>query len=184
MPNQSEYKVRILNESNITPELDSSIKESLIICYPHRTEQFSHCRWLNNNTPDFTTILEHNGKVVAHIATIERMITVGVAPVRVAAVGNVGVIPEHRGKRLCGMAIKAAMAEAKFRRYDAGLLFCQKHVARVYAHNGWIEMPDMPVTYLENNKPVQLQSDRFVMFYPLNLSEFPQGPADLNGPRW
>lgn len=184
MPNQSEYKVRILNESKITPDLDSSIRQSLIECYPHRSEEFSHCRWLDNNTPDFTTIVEHGGKVVAHIATIERMITVGVAPVRVAAVGNVGVISEYRGKRLCGMAIKAAMAEAKYRGYDAGLLFCQKRVMRVYTYNGWIEIPDMPVTYLENNKPVQLPSNRFVMFFPLNLSEFPTGPADLNGPRW
>ena len=184
MSNQNEYTVRILNESDITPELDSAIKELLVVCFPHRTDDFSRCRWLNNNTPDFTTVVEHDGKVVANIATIERMITVGAAAIRVAGVGNVGVGPQHRGKGLCNMAIKTAMAEANRRGYDTGLLFCQKHVIDIYARNGWSEIPDMPITYLENNKPVQFTADRLKMFFPLNLSEFPQGPANLNGPRW
>jgi predicted N-acetyltransferase YhbS len=184
MPNQSEYTVRILNESDITAEVDSAIRQLLTGCFPHRTEEFSHCRWLNNNTPDFTAIIADNGKVLTHVATVERMITVGAATVRVAAIAIVGVAPEYRDRGLCSKALKAAMAEAKCRSYDAGLLFCQQHVAGLYTRNGWIEIHDIPVAYLENNKPVQLPSDRFVMFFPLNLSEFPQGPTDLNGPRW
>ena len=62
MPNQNEYTVRILNESDITAEIDASIRQLLIACFPHRSEEFSHCRWLDNNTPDFTTIVEHGGK--------------------------------------------------------------------------------------------------------------------------
>ena len=174
----------MLNESDITVELNTAIRQLLRACFPHRIEEYSHCRWFNNNTPDFTTIIADNNKVIAHVATIERMITVGAAAVRVAAVGNVGVGPQHRGKGLCDMAIKTAMAEAKRRGYDTGLLFCQKHVIDIYARNGWSEIPDMPVTYLENNKPVQFTADRLKMFFPLNLSEFPQGPANLNGPRW
>jgi predicted N-acetyltransferase YhbS len=184
MPNKSEYTVRILNESDITAEVDSGIRQLLTECFPHHTEVFSHCRRLNNNTPDFTTIIIDNGKVIAHIAIIERMITVGAAAVRVAAVATVSVASEYRGRGLCSKALKAAMAEAKYRNYDAGLLFCQQHVADLYTRSGWIEILDMPVAYLENNRPVQLPSDRFAMFFPLNLSEFPQGPADLNGPRW
>jgi hypothetical protein len=76
------------------------------------------------------------------------------------------------------------MKEAKCRNYDAGLLFCQQRVASLYVRNGWIEIPEVPVAYLDNNEPVQLPANRFVMFFPLGLSEFPQGPADLNGPRW
>jgi len=174
----------MLNESDITVELNTAIRQLLRACFPHRIEEYSHCRWFNNNTPDFTTIIADNNKVIAHVATIERMITVGAAAVRIAAVANVGVAPKYRGRGLCSKAIKAAMAEAKCRNYDAGLLFCQQHTAGLYARNGWIEIPGMQVTFMKNNKPTKLPSDRSVMFFPINLSEFPQGPADLNGPRW
>ena len=184
MPNRNEYIITILNESDITAELDTAIRQLLRACFPHRTEEYSHCRWLNNNTPDFTTIIADKNKVIAHVATIERMITVGTTVVRVAAVANVCVADEYRGKGLCSKVLKTAMAEAKCRNYDAGLLFCQQHVAGFYARNGWIEIPDMQVAYMENNKTVQLPENRFAMFFPINLSEFPQGPADLNGPRW
>ena len=91
MPNRNEYNITILNESDITAELDTAIRQLLTVCFPHRTEEYSYCRWLNNNTPDFTTIVTDNGKTIAHVAIIERMIIVGAAAVRVAAIGKARV---------------------------------------------------------------------------------------------
>lgn len=184
MSNQSEYTSRALNESDIAAELDSQIKEVLVSCFAHRKKEFSKCRWLNNNMPDFTSIVEYQGRVIGHAAVIERMITASDVTVRAAGIANVGVIPGYRSKGIVDIVLKAAMDEMKHRNFDIGLLFCQSRIKYVYLRNGWTDLPEMSVECLVNGQPGHLPADRHKMFLPLNMTEIPGESLDLNGPRW
>ncbi len=115
--------VRIIDECDIAPELDSAIRESLAICFPHRSEEFSRSRTIRNNVPSYTAVISDGEKALCQVAVMDRMIRVGDGQVHVAGVANVFVMPEQRGKGLCDMALEAAMAEAKKRGFDFGFSF-------------------------------------------------------------
>ena len=185
MSKQSEYMARVLNESDITIEIDRRIREVLIECFAHRIDEFGKCRWLNGNVPDFTVVAECRGKVVGHTAAIEKMITTGGKSVRTCGIANVCVTAEHRGKGVVDIILKAAMDEAREREYDIGLLFCQDHVKNIYVRTGWADLLGVRVEYLENGMHVFIPAGRHKMLYWLKISDLERrGKINLNGTRW
>ena len=181
---QSHSDIRILNEPDITPDLDGRIRHTLTLCFPHRTEEFKHHRWLNHNCPNFTVVIDRYHTIVAHVAVIERMITAGPSQLHVAAVGLVAVHPDHRGQGLSTQVLKLAMYEAERRNFDMGLLFCTKEVKPVYEKNGWKQIHDNHFTCTENGMHSHFPNERLRMYFPLHMTEFPQGHVHLDGPRW
>jgi predicted GNAT family N-acyltransferase len=185
MSRQNEYTVTVLNESDISAEIDEDIRQILIKSFAHRTKEFGKRRWLNGNVPDFTAIAHCHGKVVAHAAAIDRIITADDKSVRTCGIANVCVAENHRGKGVVDIILKAVSDEATRRRYDIGLLFCQDHVKNIYMRNGWVDMPNVSVEYIENGRHVCMGLDRHKMFCWLEISGLGKtGRIDLNGTRW
>ena len=185
MSRQNEYTVTVLSESDISAELDEDIRQVLIKSFAHRIKEFEKRRWLNGNVPDFTVIADCQGKIVAHAAAIDRIITAGDKSVRACGIANVCVAENHRGKRVVDIILKAVVDEARRRGYDIGLLFCQDHVKNIYVRNGWVDMPKVPVEYVENGKHVCIGPDRHKMFCWLKISGLGKvGKIDLSGTRW
>ncbi len=176
--------VRIIDECDITPELDAAIRKSLAICFPHRYEEFSRSRAIRNNIPSYTAVISDGEQALCQVAVMDRTISVGGEQVHVAGIANVFVMPEHRGKGLCDMALEAAMAEAKKRGFDFGLLFTHSPTNRIYARNEWVEIKNRKFVRVENGEEAVFSAERIKMYYPLKSEDFPAGDVHLQGDRW
>ena len=176
--------LRILNESDITPDIDGRIRHTLTLCFPHRADNFKTHRWLDHNSPDFTVVVDRYYTIVAHLAVIERMITVGPSQLRIAGIALVSVHPHHRSQGLSTQILRYALHEAERRNYDMGMLFCQEKVKHVYERHGWREIKDRNFTHIDNGHWNPLPADRLRMYFPLHMEEFPDGDVNLDGGRW
>lgn len=177
-------KTYIIDESNVTPELDESIKMTLTLCFPHRKDTFSKVRKWRGNTPLFNVIVEDTERVCGHVAVVDRTIRIANTKVRVAAVGMVAVAPLYRGRHLIDNALTAAMDEAKKRSFDFGFLFTHRPTKKIYERNNWIDLPQRKVTRIENDREIQLPPENVRMYFPLCKTDFPKGPIHLLGDKW
>lgn len=176
----------IIDEVNMTKELDESIKSSLCLCFPSDIDAFSNTRAWHGSSPLYSVAInDENNVVLAHIGVVDRTISVGDTSVRVAGVQNVLVIPSERGKGHVDKVIKMAMAEAGVRNFDAGLLFCVPELEKVYARAGFIKIPDVEFTRIdENNNVLPIPGKNIAMYYPLKIKSFPKGNIFLCGNDW
>jgi GNAT superfamily N-acetyltransferase len=122
--------------------------------------------------------------VVAHTGVVDRTITVGGTPLRVAGVQNVFVLPEFRGQGLSAKVLQTAMAEAGRRVFDCGLLFCVPQLEKVYAPHGWQGLGWREVIRVQEGRETSIPDKNIAMFYPLRVAVFPKGLVHLQGNDW
>jgi len=123
--------------------------------------------------------------VHGHLGIIDTTILIGRHSYKVAAVHNVCVLPQYRGKGFVSKIMHAAMKEASCRNYDFGMLFCKKHIACIYEKAGWNFLPENTVKCLMNDGSVgTIGADEEFMFYPLKVEVLPAGEIDLCGRPW
>jgi GNAT superfamily N-acetyltransferase len=184
----------VINEPDISAELDSSIRDTLVVCFPadreyYRNQSWWHCvpvyRVLARDREDF---------IVAHTAVVERVITCGQsAKVRVAGIQSFCVLPKYRGTGLSDELMSVAMQEAGRRGFDAGLLFCLPQLEPVYGRMGWSRLD--AVVYMDDVQAgkTPIPTKNITMFYPLLApafrrgyltTPFPAGDIDLAGTDW
>ena len=174
----------VIDECDIDEHLDEAIRDTLILCFPHRTETFSRARRWRGNTPLFNVVVRDGEIVCGYLAVVDRTIQVGDKDVRVAAVGLVGVAPAFRRRRLIDSALAAAMKEALRRRFPFGLLFTHRPTNRIYARNGWLELRARQALYVEAGKEIETPPENVMMYYPLKEKDFPPGNIHLLGDKW
>ncbi|AQT67400.1 putative acetyltransferase involved in intracellular survival [Anaerohalosphaera lusitana] len=174
----------ILNEDRIDRDLDTAIRELLSRCFPHRKPLFSRSRILGDNTPAFTVVILAGTLPIAHLAAVDRTITAGGEPFRVAGIANVCVDSPFRKQGLAGRMLDTAMQHAMKLGFDFGMLFCQGHVVNTYLRNGWQDIPPAPITYIDHGTKKQIPPNRHRLYYPLNKTTFPPGPINLQTNRW
>ncbi len=178
-------KTTVIDETEMSPELDQSIRDGLCVCFSPDVEVFSKTRTWHGSAPAWSVVMEMDGKVVAHVGIVDRKIRVGDRFLRVAGIQNVFVLPEERGKGLCDAVMDTAMVEAAKRRFDAGLLFCVPELEKVYARVGWKLMPKEDVVRIDDNGAEQkLPAKNIAMFFPLKVKKFPPGTIHLRGNDW
>jgi hypothetical protein len=165
---------RIVDEREMTPELDARIRDGLCICFPKDRSTFCHRRSWHGSSPAFCAILDDAGGLVAHAGVVDRTIRIGDSPARAAGIMNVFVLPSHRGLRLSDIVTSAAMAEAARRGFDLGLLFCTRPLATIYARTGWIAL-DNPVIRIEAGAEFPLPEGNISMFLPLRRQTISTG---------
>jgi hypothetical protein len=98
-------KPQVVQESEITPAQDASIRSGLCLCFPPDREVFSRTRAWHGSRPTWSVLVEQEGLVVAHAGMVERGILVGRERVAIAGVQNAFVLPEHRGLVPCQVVI-------------------------------------------------------------------------------
>ena len=174
----------IVDESDVTPKLDESIRMTLTLCFPHRKDTFVTERRWRGNEPLFNAIVEDGETVCGYVAVVDRTIRIGDRNVRVAGVGMVAVAPLWRGRRLIDNALTEAMEEAKKRSFDFGFLFTHRPTNKIYDRNGWIDLGQRKVIRIEDGQEMELPFENLRMYYPLGLKDFPQGTIHLLGDKW
>lgn len=176
----------VIDESDISDELDIAIRKGLVECFPPDAEYFSRQSWWHARPAWRVLVVGDDGKVIGHVAVVVRTVSVGPGrvPVRSAGIQSFFVRPEYRGKGLSDKIMAQAMAEAKRRQLDAGLLFCVPKYEPVYGRMGWTRIDANVLMRNEEGKVVPIPGKNIAMVYPLNEKDFPIGQVDLEGPDW
>ena len=178
-------KERIVPEAQVEPDLDARIKEGLCVCFPPDAEVFSKTRCWHGSGPAWSVLIEHDGKVIAHVGIVDRTIRLDGEPVRVAGVQNVFVRPEHRGRRLSAQVLNAAMTHAHELRFDCGLLFCGNQTEKIYSRCGWRTLAvDQILRADESGGETPWALEGLVMFFPLRRKDLHAGRISLQGQEW
>jgi GNAT superfamily N-acetyltransferase len=177
----------VINEQDVSPELDKAIRETLVICFPADCEYFGHQSWWHC-VPIYRVLgRDDKGSVAAHVAVVERTVIVGhnLSKVRVAGIQSCCVLPGYRGTGLSDKMMSIAMAEADERGFDAGLLYCLDRFETVYGRMGWHKL-NAAAVYVADDKggKTLIPAKNITMFYPLKAKQFPAGDIDLAGTDW
>jgi predicted N-acetyltransferase YhbS len=177
-------KVLLVDEAQMPRRLDEKIRAGMCLCFPSDVAVFSKTRAWHGSVPEYCVVLDQPNEVVAHVAIVNRTVTVGGMPLRVAGIQSVFVLPAYRGQGLSDQVLKAAMAEAACRKFDYGLLFCLPPLAKIYARCGWQEVGAREVIRMEDSCEMPLPEKNVTMYYPLRDAAFPEGLLHLCGNDW
>ena len=176
----------VLNEEDISPELDRAIRQMLVVCFPADREYFKRQSWWHC-VPVYRVLGKNNkGSIVAHTAVVERIVIIGsnLSKVRVAGIQGFCVLQDYRGTDLSKKMMSVAMEEGSRRGFDGGLLFCRRPLEKVYGGMGWSKI-DAAVYMTEEKKGKTLIPARNItMFYPLTVMQLPADEIDLAGTDW
>jgi GNAT superfamily N-acetyltransferase len=176
----------VIDEQDISPELDKSIRKMLAVCFPHNREYYQRQSWWHC-VPIFRVIGRYDtSSIVAHAAVVERVVIVGHESLKVRVVGiqSFCVLPEYRGRGFSDKMMSTAMAEASRRGFDAGLLFCLDEIEPIYRRMGWSKLEAAVYMTDDKNSKTSIPAKNITMFYPLKAKQFPAGDIDLAGPDW
>ncbi|MBN1435922.1 MAG: GNAT family N-acetyltransferase [Sedimentisphaerales bacterium] len=185
MASESALDLCLVAEEAVSDEQDAMIRDCLVECFPDDRQIFRRTRnW--HTEPIYRVLgLDGEGVVQGHIAVVEQTITVGGESLAVAGVQSVAVRLGYRGRRIADDLLKAAMAEAKRRDLDVGLLFCREELMKVYERCGWLWLgPRLTLMLDEHGSEVEIPEKNVVMYYPLGVVEFPTGDINLCGRDW
>jgi predicted N-acetyltransferase YhbS len=177
----------IINNGDISPDTDRKIREGLAESFPKDAAHYSRDRVWHSEPAWVALALTNDNRIAAHIAVVERTVTVvkpGIA-VKIAGPGGVFVRPQWRKTGLSDHIMKHTLEEAKKRGCDGGLLFCKEVLAdKVYSRMGWQKVTD--TTFMEDTdgRKVPRPDKDITMSIPLIIDMFPAGDIDLNGPDW
>ena len=176
----------VINEEDISSQLDKAIREMLVVCFPADIEHFRRLSWWRSIAAYRVLGKNDKGSIVSHTALVERNIIVGSAlkKMRVVGIQSFCVLPDYRGTDLSNKMMSVVLEEGSKRGFDAGLLFCREQLLKVYGHMGWRKL-DAAVYMTDNTEGKTLIPSRNItMFYPLNARQLPTGDIDLAGADW
>ena len=185
--NSIEFTIKVVQNSAVSPDLDHKIREGLVECYPKDTDHFSHQRSWHSEPEWIVCACIPDGSVAAHVAMVERVVTVGDDRVWVKVAGPQGVFvrPLWRKKGLIDLIMDTAKKESEKRGVEAGLLFCLPALEdKVYGRMGWIKLDARVYMHDNSGVKVPIDSKNITMALPIHIEEFPRGDIDLNGPDW
>jgi GNAT superfamily N-acetyltransferase len=176
----------VINEEDISSQLDKAIREMLVVCFPAVREYYQRQSFWHS--PAVYRVIGKNdkGSIVAHTAIVEREVIIGLSlsKVRVAGIQSFCVLQDYRSMGFSNRMMSAAMDEGNRRGFDAGLLFCRERLEKVYGGMGWRKLDaDVYMTDDKNGKTL-IPSRNITMFYPLNARQLPAGDIDLAGNDW
>ena len=176
--------LQVIDEAHIGPELDAAVRRLLCECFPPDAEAFSLRRAWNDVRPAFSVLGRHGDQVVGQVGIIERQITCGGVPVRVAGIQSLAVAPDWRRSGLSQRLITAAMDEARRRGVPFGLLFCVPALEGFYARLGWRRIERAVTMRDAAGRSVPLTAKNVSMELALAGDPLPPGQIDLEGRDW
>jgi predicted N-acetyltransferase YhbS len=177
-------ETKVLLNDQVTPEIDSAIRRTLIVAFPHEADHFAKSRTLYENQPYITSVIMDGSVAAAHTALIKRTISIGKNLYKCAGIANVAVLPNYRGQKMGRHALKAILTDAAVKDFDFALLFAKEPLRKYYAKSGFWPVPQPTVKYFLKGKETTLPGSRAIMYYPLSIKDFPTGNIHLRGTRW
>ena len=183
----NDLAISIIQNNDVTPDLDRELRGALVECYPEDRDFFSRCRSWHSEPEWIVCAFTPDGTVAALTAVIGRTVTVGrdAIPVTIAGLQSVFVRTAWRKTRLSERIMDAVLDEAGNRNLDAGLLFCLPVLCeKVYGRMGWRKLAANVYMADTSGAVVPLPEKNIAMTYLLALKEFPEGDIDLQGSDW
>jgi len=86
--------------------------------------------------PEHSFIIKVDGKIVSHVSIIEKYMRIGSAVVKVAGIGDVYTLPDHRKKNFTRMLMDDALAYMREHHYPLSMLY---GIQDFYHKFGYIE---------------------------------------------
>jgi len=177
--------LKIVNEADVTPELNQAILALLRTAFSAGATDFAETRAWHGSAPAWSVLLYDAERMVAHVGIVERVVRVGAEQAGVAGIQNVAVAPDQRGKGLCDKVMNAAMSEAFQLGRDFGLLYCLPVLEKVYQRCNWITLPGRTIICVdEHGREVPIPAKNIAMYHPLQRRAFPDGDIHLQGNDW
>lgn len=178
-------KVEIVEESAMPFDLDAKIRRTLVACFPKDAQHFTQSRDWHGSRAAFSVVATDDAdEAMGNIGVVDRTITVGGTPLRVAGLQNVCVAPTHRKTGLIDRLMAVAIRESERRGFDMGLLFCGEPLRKVYRRFGWKDVADRATTRIDDGVEVPLPDYDNVMVYPMKIRALPLGDLHLRGNDW
>ena len=176
--------IELVEESNLSPDLDRAIRDLLCLCFPPDVPVFSQTRYWHGTAPEYSFFRREAGLVTGHVGIVRRTIRIGSRQVTIAGVQNLAVSPDRRQTGLGALLMIRALNEARRRGIDFGLLFCVPGLARFYTSLGWQIQNRLFFWADENGGRVPIPEKNIGMALNLGPDPFPAGDVDLQGRDW
>lgn len=179
-------KPTIVDEREMSLELDGAIRAALCLSFPADAAVFRQTRRWHGSGPSYSVILQEapKGEVIAHVGVVDRRVRFGGAEARAAGIQNVLVVPAYRGKHFSDSVMLAAEVEAVRRGFDCGLLFCDPKLAGLYARMGWLPFVNDIVRIDDDGIEKPIPGKSIGMFLPIRWPRVPPGVIHLGGNDW
>jgi len=182
-------KIEIFNENEISSELDRKIRKGLCTSFPQYADHFGETRSWHGVYPVSSVVGfsdDENSRVIAHVGIVQRQILVNRNnKLVIFGIQNVFIHPDHRGSGLLGSLLNMVVEYVEDGSFDCGLLFCIPELERVYNRFSWKKINNPRIVKVdENDKEELIPEKNIAMFYPLRLTEFPEGDVNLQGNDW
>ena len=182
----NDIKISVIDEKQISEDLDLAIRDGLVECFPPDVKCFSKQSWWHSRPQWRVLAQDKKGHIVGHIAIVVRNVLVGhkEATVKVAGIQSVFVCPEMQGTGLSDMIMKRAMQRADEQDIEAGFLFCVSRFEKTYSRMGWRKIDAGILMVNEQGQTVPILGKNIAMIYPLKRNDFPAGDVNLTGRDW
>ena len=176
--------LQVIDEDHVGPELDAAVRRLLCECFPSDAEAFSLRRAWNEVRPAYSVFGRDGDQVVGQVGIVERRITCGGVPARVAGIQSLAVARNWRRSGLSQRLMTAAMNEARRRGARHGLLFCLPQLEGFYGRLGWRRVNRAVTMRDAAGRTVPLTEKNISMELALAGDPLPPGPLDLEGRDW
>jgi hypothetical protein len=180
--------IRVIEDRDISADLDQAIRSTLVTCFPHHEKIYSKTR--RNYTPLAWTVVAvaDDGSAASLISVAERrmLLPESGGSLWTAGIGTVSALPKYRKTGLIGHIMALVLEEADRRGYDIGMLFCKPPLVPVYSRMGW-SVHEPPVTIIGTDGTPKVKNptgEHFAMTRPLKIDPVPSEPVDAAGPDW
>lgn len=176
--------LEIVDEKNMTAELDARIREALRACFPDWQDIFQERRTWHSTPPIFSVVAKEGEKIIGHIAGVVRTITTTWNfRYNVVSIQGVCVLPEARHTGLAHQMLRMALDETAERGFLFAILYCKEHLVPFYTSQGWKLADDSIVMWNQRDLPISMRSN-CPMYYELGDVPLPEGPLDVHSPSW
>ncbi|MGY4858405.1 GNAT family N-acetyltransferase [Cryobacterium sp. AP23] len=145
--------------------------------YPRDAVTFTGARSWMGARPEARVIGSHQGRPVAHLGFIRRMLRVeSGGSVLVGDVGLVGVDPDYQGSGLGGRLLAEATASLRLLNLPFGFLTCAPAVVGFYSTGGW-RQAEGQVTRMINTelRPETYTGPALVLPVTASFADWPAG---------
>jgi hypothetical protein len=182
----NDVNIFVIDEEDISDDLDIAIRDGLVECFPPDVEYFSKQSFWHSRPKWRTLAKDHEGQIVGHVAMVVRDVLVGgkSAPVRVAGIQSVFVRSKMKGVGLSDKIMEKSMQRAYNDRIDTGLLFCIPKFEKTYSRMGWQKIDADVLMLDEQGSVIPIPGKNITMIYPLVKKDFPVGDINLAGLDW
>ena len=183
-PDATLLSFRVLEEGSVDPTIDAAVRRLLCECFPPDVGVFSVTRAWNGVWPAFSAIAWQGNEVVGQVGIVDRQITCGGRPARVAGIQNLAVGAPWRGSGVAQRLMVAGMDEARRCGFRHGLLFCVPKLADFYGRLGWRRIDRVVNMRDAAGRSVPLTAKNICMELVLADEGLPAGAIDLEGRDW